>query len=184
MQQGPDQYCEILVQYALKTEVPIMTNNFSVHSKLKNRIIMIYKSQSGRNSRWTYLLLAPILCAVMFMSSCVKSSDRSDGDSSSRTEMTKAEFPGGMEAMVKWMQEEVVYPEAAKEEGAEGTVHVEFTVDEKGKIVDSHVVKSVTPQLDQAAMAVVNKMPDWIPSSNGRTAVSTKMVLPIKFELH
>ena len=77
----------------------------------------------------------------------------------------------------------VRYPEAAKAEGVQGTVLVEFIVDTKGKVIEPKVKKSVSPSLDAEAIRVINSMPRWIPGKEEGTIVNSLMSFPIKFKL-
>jgi TonB family protein len=82
-----------------------------------------------------------------------------------------------------FMQQHLRYPEAARAAGAEGMVVVQFTVGENGKVRDAKVVKHGSHGMDEAALAVVRKMPQWTPGSKDGKAVATELKLPVKFKL-
>ena len=76
------------------------------------------------------------------------------------------------------------YPELARAAGAEGTVHVEITVDKNGRVIAARVVRSDTiKSLDQAARKAAM---DWLftPAKQRDIPVKAKIVIPFKFTLH
>jgi protein TonB len=94
-----------------------------------------------------------------------------------------AEFPGGMAAMMKFISQNMKYPSQARRMGTEGSVFVEFVVDQQGKISDAHVIKGIGAGCDEEAVRVVNKMPNWKPGKQNGKAVRVRFVLPVKFVL-
>ena len=93
------------------------------------------------------------------------------------------EFPGGMEAMMKFLSENVCYPEAAHKAGAQGKVLVNFIVESDGRISNVHVAQKVNDDLDAEAVRVVGSMPKWSPGMQDGKAVRVKYALPISFRL-
>ncbi len=73
------------------------------------------------------------------------------------------EFPGGEDALRKYLIEHTKYPKNARKNKISGTVNVLFVIDEKGEIGDVLVTNSVDPTLDKEAIRVVKNMPNWIP---------------------
>lgn len=72
------------------------------------------------------------------------------------------EFPGGgQEALFKYLQSEMKYPQVAKENGIQGTVFVNFVVGKDGKIRDVKILRGVNKMLDDEAVRVVKAMPSW-----------------------
>ncbi len=96
---------------------------------------------------------------------------------------TDPSFIGGEAAMIKYLSSNISYPEAAKVNNIKGRVIVEFVVDKNGNISSPKVLRSPNKILDEEAIRVVSKMPKWKPGTKDGKPVSTKMVLPIKFEL-
>lgn len=88
-----------------------------------------------------------------------------------------ASFPGGMDALNKFLVKNLKYPETDKA----GTVFVEFVVEKDGLITNIKVRMGVDPLLDQAAIDVVKKMPRWIPGKQRTKPVRTLFLLPIQF---
>ena len=96
------------------------------------------------------------------------------------------EFPGGREAEIKFLAENMRYPQEAREQGIEGKVIVKFTVsDETGEIQNPRVVRSVHPALDAEALRLVKAMPRWTVAKDpdkGKLK-SVEIELPIEFKL-
>jgi TonB family protein len=92
-------------------------------------------------------------------------------------------FPGGDEALLKYIGEKTVYPETAKTQFIQGKVIVRFCVSPKGKVVMATVLKSVSPELNAEALRVVNTLPDFIPGRQGGKAVPVWYMVPIAFTL-
>lgn len=93
------------------------------------------------------------------------------------------EFEGGVENMMKFLQQNIKYPEEAKKSGAQGRVIVQFVVEKDGSIVEPKVVKSVSPELDAAALRVVQAMPKWKPGEQRGEKVRVQFTLPVSFRL-
>lgn len=93
------------------------------------------------------------------------------------------EFPGGDEAMMKYIGTHVRYPEELKKVGAEGRVMVGFVVDKSGSIRDIKVMESSHPLFSAEAVRVVQSMPKWKPGTQGGKPVNVQYSLPVIFRL-
>ena len=93
------------------------------------------------------------------------------------------EYPGGMQAMIEFLQTSMKYPEDAAKQKVEGRVMVQFVVETDGSVSDVHVAKQVFPSLDAEAIRVVQAMPKWTPGKNGGQVVRVKYNLPIVFRM-
>ena len=93
------------------------------------------------------------------------------------------EFPGGINEMMKFVQENMKYPEDATKEGKQGRVIVRFVIDKDGTISDATVMRSVYPSIDAEALRVVNAMPKWTPGKVKGAPVRVKYTLPLVFSL-
>ena len=94
-----------------------------------------------------------------------------------------AEFPGGMKALFKTLSGLIKYPKSAQENGLQGTVVVKFTIDANGNVREPQVMKGVAPDLDQEAVRVVSKLPQWIPAQYQGKNIATSFSLPIMFKM-
>ena len=92
-------------------------------------------------------------------------------------------FPGGKKAMMEYLKENTEYPAKAVKNKIQGRVIVQFTVDEKGRLSDIKVVKSVEPSLNAEAVRVIKSMPRWNPGMQNGKAVKVRYTLPVTFRL-
>jgi len=94
------------------------------------------------------------------------------------------EFPGGAQAMYKYLSENVKYPVIAQENGIQGRVICQFVVNRDGSIVDVEVVRSGgDPSLDKEAIRVIKSMPKWKPGQQRGKPVRVKYTVPVNFKL-
>lgn len=94
-----------------------------------------------------------------------------------------AEFPGGMAALMRWLNNNMRYPEAAQQNDIQGRVTVNFVVEKDGSIANVKIAKGVDKDLDREALRVVKKMPKWQPGKNNGVAVRSYFNLPVTFRL-
>jgi periplasmic protein TonB len=92
-------------------------------------------------------------------------------------------FPGGDTEMMKFIYENIKYPEIAKENNIQGRVILRFCVTYKGAVDQISVLKGVDPALDAEAMRVVALLPPWKPGKQGGKPVNVWYSLPINFQL-
>lgn len=92
-------------------------------------------------------------------------------------------FQGGQEALIKYLQANIRYPEEAKKKGITGTVFVSFMVKADGSVSNAQVVKGVGGGCNEEAIRVVAGMPPWNPGMNKGKPVDVMFTLPIKFML-
>ena len=98
---------------------------------------------------------------------------------------TMPEFPGGMQAMQKFIAENLQYPKISRENGSTGKTVVCFAVEKDGSISDVEVVTSSGDDyLDAEATRVVKAMPKWSPGKLNETPVRVKFTIPINFNLN
>lgn len=94
------------------------------------------------------------------------------------------EFPGGgMPAMLKYLAENIKYPENAKKNGTQGRVVVHFIVNKDGSISDIGILRGIDSELDREAIRVISTMPKWKPGMQRGEAVRVKYTVPIMFRL-
>ena len=94
-----------------------------------------------------------------------------------------AEFPGGQAALMKWLSQNIRYPEAAQQNDIQGRVVVKFVVEKDGSVGHAEIARGVDKDLDREALRVVNKMPKWQPGKNNGVAVRSYFNLPVTFKL-
>ena len=94
------------------------------------------------------------------------------------------EFPGGQQALFKYLSENVKYPVIAQENGIQGRVICQFVVNKDGSIVEVEVVRSGgDPSLDKEAIRVIKSMPKWKPGKQRGKPVRVKYTVPVNFKL-
>jgi protein TonB len=92
-------------------------------------------------------------------------------------------FPGGDAELLKYIGENTIYPEVAKENNIQGRVIVRFCVTAKGGVSQVSVLKGVDPELDKEAIRVVNTLPPFKPGKQGGKPVPVWYMVPITFTL-
>ena len=95
----------------------------------------------------------------------------------------QAEFPGGMPALMKWLGQNIRYPEAAQQNDVQGKVIVKFVVEKDGSVSGAQILKGVDKDLDKEALRVVSKMPKWQAGKNNGVSVRSYFTLPVNFKL-
>jgi periplasmic protein TonB len=93
-------------------------------------------------------------------------------------------FPGGDEARMRFLQENLRYPTMAREAGIQGTVFVTFVVERDGSVTDVRVLRGIGGGLDEEAVRVVRMMPRWNPGRQRGQAVRVQFNMPIRFVLN
>lgn len=94
------------------------------------------------------------------------------------------EYPGGPNALVKYVQNNLKYPESAKKNKQEGRVFVGFVVEKDGSISNVSVMRGVCEELDNEAVRVVKTLPKFTPGMHGGKPVRVQYTLPIAFMLN
>ncbi|MDI9606511.1 MAG: M56 family metallopeptidase [Bacteroidota bacterium] len=93
------------------------------------------------------------------------------------------EFPGGIEALMKFLSDNVRYPVEAQEKGVQGRVICRFVVKKDGSTSNVEVLRGVDPSLDAEAIRVIDSMPAWKPGTQKGEAVNVHFTIPIQFSL-
>lgn len=93
-------------------------------------------------------------------------------------------FQGGDESRVKFLADNIKYPQMAKASGIQGTVLVTFVIDETGRVTDVKVLRGIGGGCDEEAIRVVKMMPPWNPGRQDGQAVCVQFNMPIKYTLN
>ncbi len=91
------------------------------------------------------------------------------------------QYPGGAEALLEFLNNNVQYPEEAEKAGIQGRVIATFVVEKDGSVSNAKVVKSVDPLLDAEALRVISAMPKWKPGKQNGKVVRVKYTVPLSF---
>ena len=93
-------------------------------------------------------------------------------------------FQGGdANAFSKWVNQNLAYPDIAKENGIQGRVTLQFTVGTDGKVSGVKVLRGVDPSLDKEAVRVVSSSPKWTPGTQRDRPVKVTYTFPVIFQL-
>ncbi len=189
-------YQELLIASVFRSRIPIFSNTFSKYSLLKNRITMMTKKKTGGAASLKMILALPLAFALVFMFSCKGNADSSKSEPvAEKAAETPQEVFTVVENMpvfmndttnaelFKWISANFEYPAEAKEKGIQGRVLVQFVIDEKGNVTSPEVVEGADPLLDEAALALFAKLPQWSPGSQRGVPVKVAMTIPITFKL-
>lgn len=96
----------------------------------------------------------------------------------------KPSFNGGdANEFSKWVNSKLLYPEIAKENGVQGRVTLQFTVNPDGSVSNVKVLRGVDSSLDKEAVRVVSMSPKWKPGKQRDRAVKVTYTFPVIFQL-
>ncbi|HPH18971.1 MAG TPA: TonB family protein [Haliscomenobacter sp.] len=93
------------------------------------------------------------------------------------------EYPGGSVELLRFLAQNILYPEVARKENIQGLVVVQFIIGKDGTIIDPHVVHGIGGGANEEALRVVKTIPKWKPGSQKGQAVNVQFNLPIRFML-
>jgi len=96
----------------------------------------------------------------------------------------KPKFQGGdANTFSAWVNKNLQYPEIAKENGVQGRVTLQFTVNTDGSVSDVKVLRGVDSSLDKEAVRIVSQSPKWTPGKQRERPVKVTYVFPVIFQL-
>lgn len=93
------------------------------------------------------------------------------------------QYPGGENALMEFISNNLHYPMSDAEKGTQGRVTIRFVVTKTGKVTDATVIRGLSPGCDAEAVRVINKMPTWKPGYQKGKPVSVYYTLPIVYKL-
>lgn len=93
------------------------------------------------------------------------------------------EYPGGVDALVQWVANELEYPKEAKKKKIEGVVYIQFVVGKDGSIENAFVQRGVHPLLDEEALRVVKSIKGYTPGYQKGKPVRVQFTFPLRFQL-
>ena len=181
-------------------------------SILKNRIRMMNKQPSQRIGMAKLFLLFPLVACLVLLSDCKPGDKQAKEEAPAEAAMEEIvvvgypgedtdvpaataedqvfmvveqmpQFPGGQEALMKFLAQNLRYPEEARKAAIQGRVIASFVVRKDGSLTDIEVMRGVNPSLDDEAIRVIKSMPKWEPGKQRGQAVSVKYTVPVTFRL-
>ena len=157
-------------------------------TKGKKKINVIKEIRSIEQQLYGKAMMIVGISLLLTLSSCEKDDDDID-DPEPVTEIVDetvdqmASYPGGIPALMDFLNENIKYPEQAEREGIEGRVVAGFIVERDGSVSNIEILKSVHPLLDAEVVRVMSLMLNWIPGRQNGQPVRVKYSLPITFRL-
>ena len=181
-----------------ETAVQIV-NNFNV-SQLKQRIMMMNKTKSSSLKLAKYLLMLPMFFVLIAANSVYARENEqtiqvpppppppppvklAETDEVFVVVEEMPEYPGGVDAMMRFLGETIRYPFEAMTNGIQGRVICNFVIEKDGSVSDVQIVRGIDPHLDDEAIRVIEAMPKWKPGMQKEEIVRTRFTLPIVFRL-
>ena len=145
---------------------------------------MITKTNNANGLWWRLLATLSVLAILLMVNTnAMAQNKKAANDKVLEKAEVMPEFPGGEQAMMKFVAENVQYPEEAKEKEISGRVLVGFIVEKDGSIADVKVVKGIGGGCDEEAVRVVKAMPKWKPGMDKGKPVRVHYMLPLIFKL-
>ena len=145
---------------------------------------MITKTKNA-NSLWWRLLATLSMLVLLFVANTNATAQNKKAANDKVLEKAEVmpEYPGGEQAMMKFVADNVKYPQDAIDKEISGRVLVSFVVEKDGSIGDVKVVKGIGGGCDEEAVRVVNAMPKWKPGMDKGKPVRVSYMMPITFKL-
>ena len=206
------QYQLLLVKKAVGEKRFLLANGFN-HAQLKNRITMMQNTSHAAWKKLSALLILPLLAVTVFLLAECKSGSNEAQAAQEPAEAVEAapadavyevtvtdepeedaiEFSlvevkpsfqdGDANEFSKWVNENLKYPDAAKEAKLQGRVTLQFTVGKDGSVSNVKVLRGVDPILDDEAVKVVSQSPKWNPGMQKGEPVNVTYIFPVVFQL-
>ncbi|MBD1434121.1 TonB family protein [Sphingobacterium sp. DN00404] len=202
------QYAELLVSNALRVSHSVLLHEFSNHSFLKKRIMMLFKNKSKKISRINYMMILPALLLISGMTLAfnvsikevvpivVRDMENSVLQDTTRSPQEKEDIDRvftaveispepkeGMQAFRTWVGENYNYPQAAIDAGVKGQVVVSFVVEQDGQLRDFKVVKDLGHGTGEEAIEMLKKAEAWRPGIQNGRKVRVAYTLPLSINL-
>lgn len=92
-------------------------------------------------------------------------------------------FPGGQEALLQYLSNNITYPNVARTYNIQGTVAATFVVNIDGSISDAAIVKDIGGGCGEEVLRVLSLMPNWLPGEVDGQPVRVRFTLPVRFRL-
>lgn len=125
----------------------------------------------------------PMATSSYTPSTTYSSSETSSADKVYDIVEQQPQFPGGPVAMMRFIRENLKYPENARDARIDARVTVQFVVEKDGSVSDVHVLTGTDPMLDNEAIRLVKSMPRWTPGKQYGKTVRTNYRVPVLFRL-
>jgi len=162
-----DKKQEIIIEH--KTEKPKLVKTFAVEEIISNDTI---KEENIDNN----IYIETIDCGDDFIDTTIDCFLYSEIS-------TKPVFRDGFEDIKAYIQDNIEYPQTAKNDSVAGTVYIAFVIGILGKVENVMLIRGVREDLNSVCVSVIEKMPNWIPGKAENKPVRVQMFIPIRFVL-
>ena len=202
-------YMMLLLQQCTADDFSTIANNFSF-LLTKKRISMITKNQKVKGSVIKVLLTLPVFALLILLNTQCDNTKPNDvkqqpavtetetileqpvydkealnlQDSIYRVAEVMPQYPGGPNEIMRYIQENIKYPQSAKANKIEGRVFVSFVVEKDGSITNAVVLRGIDKECDAEALRVVSSMPKWTPGQHKGEVVRTQFTIPIYYKFN
>lgn len=130
------------------------------------------------------VLLILCLCLLSIINSVAQSTAPIDTAGKTVTyEEIMPEFPGGINALYKYLGNTIKYPKIDQENNVTGRVVTQFTIDTLGFVRNVEITKSVSATIDAEALRIISGLPQWKPATQNGKPINLRMTLPITFNM-
>lgn len=141
--------------------------------------IAIFASQKPHPMKKIFLLAFVVLLSTTLFGQT--------GGKNEETIFTSAEimpeYPGGMDALISFISNEIVYPQDAREHGITGTVLIKFVVEKDGSVSNAETMVPLYPSIDKESVRTVMAMPKWKPGMQEGKPVRCYYSIPLTFRM-
>lgn len=145
---------------------------------------MITKTQNANGLWWRLLATLSVLALLLMVNTnAMAQSKKVANDKVLEKAEVMPQFPGGDQAMMKFVSENVQYPEEAKEKEISGRVLVGFIVEKDGSVNEVKIVRGIGGGCDEEAVRVVKAMPKWKPGKQDGKTVRVSYTMPFFFKM-
>ena len=194
------EYGQLLIEQSIPG-LKIGLVNHLIYSQLKKRINMMTKKKKSNKAPYIrYALSFSAFLLVFWTVSCQKEVKEVSEETFTIVEQMPR-FPGcedeagddsdkkhcADQKLLKFIYENIKYPEKAKEEETEGMSVVRFVVSNDGSIKDAKIVRSVSKECDVEVLRIIQLMNDqeimWTPGKQKGKTVNVAYNLPVRFKL-
>ena len=145
---------------------------------------MITKNKKVNGLKWRFLATLSVLALLLIVNTnAMAQNKKAANDKVLEKAEVMPEFPGGEQAMMKFVSENVQYPEEAKEKEISGRVLVGFIVEKDGSVNEVKIVRGIGGGCDEEAVRVVKAMPKWKPGKQDGKTVRVSYTMPFFFKM-
>lgn len=171
-----------LVLAVLATNIPCVASTLSAATT--TTLVSEDGSKGSNNSANEQIKDEQVSRIIQKVKDNPDSSDKIIGEGALKAAEKMPEFPGGMQALIKFLGENIKYPAEAAAKGIQGRSICIFVVERDGSISEAKVVRSSgDASLDAEAIRVIQSMPKWTPGEQDGKTVRVQYTIPISFQL-